>query len=64
MSTQHVDEHNIQDIYSGKGIYSCHSHNKKLFEQIEHSGIRLGINVNETKATAYNFRADVVHSSA
>ena len=24
----------------GEGIYGCHSHNAKLFERIEHSGIR------------------------
>ena len=26
--------------HSGEGIYGCRSHNAKLFEQIEHSGIR------------------------
>ena len=26
--------------HSGEGIYDCHSHNAKLFERIEHSGIR------------------------
>ena len=25
--------------HSGLGIYGCHSHNAKLFERIEHSGI-------------------------
>ena len=25
---------------SGEGIYSCHLHNAKLFERIEHSGTR------------------------
>ena len=25
--------------HSSEGIYGCHSHNAKLFEQIEHSGI-------------------------
>ena len=25
---------------SGDGIYGCRSHNAKLFERIEHSGIR------------------------
>ena len=26
--------------HSGEGIYGCRSHNAKLFERIEHSGIR------------------------
>ena len=26
--------------HSGEGIYGCHSHNAKLVERIEHSGIR------------------------
>ena len=26
--------------HSGEEIYGCHSHNAKLFEWIEHSGIR------------------------
>ena len=31
--------------HSSEGIYGCHSHNAKLFDRIEHSGIRLDINV-------------------
>ena len=27
-------------LSTGEGIYDCHSHNAKLFERIEHSGIR------------------------
>ena len=48
---------------SSEGICGCHSHNAKLFEWIEHSGIRSGINVNKTKATklmSYDSRTDVV----
>ena len=26
-------------FHSGEGIYGCRSHNAKLFERIEHSGI-------------------------
>ena len=26
--------------HSGEGIYGCRSHNAKLFERIEYSGIR------------------------
>ena len=33
--------------HCGKGISYCHSHNTKLFDWIEHSGIKKGKNVNE-----------------
>ena len=38
--------------HSGEGIYGCRSHNAKLFEWIEHSGIRLGIKCKQTNAAA------------
>ena len=37
--------------HSGEGIYGCHSHNAKLFERTEHSGIRLSIKCKQTNAT-------------
>ena len=48
--------------HSSEGIYGCHSYNALLFERIEHSGVRKGINVNNESyyLTPYNSRADVV----
>ena len=37
--------------HSGEGIYNCRSHNTKLFERIEHFGIRKGIKCKQTNAT-------------
>ena len=36
-------------VHSGEGNYGCHSHNAKLFERIEHSGIQSGKNVNKRR---------------
>ena len=52
---------------SGEGIYGRHSHNAKIFEWIEHSGIRKGINCKQNEGyylMPYNSRADVVSSLA
>ena len=38
--------------HSGEGIYGCRSHNAKLFELIEHTGIWEGIKCKQTNATA------------
>ena len=38
--------------HSGEGIFGRRSHNAKLFERIEHSGIRLGKNCKQTNAAA------------
>ena len=38
--------------HSGEGMYGCRTYNAKLFEQIEHSGIREGIKCKQTNATA------------
>ena len=37
--------------HSNEGIYGCRLHNAKLFERIEHSGIRQGIKYKQTNAT-------------
>ena len=38
--------------HSSEGIYGCRSNNAKLFERIEHSGIREGIKGKQTDAAA------------
>ena len=37
---------------SGEGIFGRRSHNAKLFERIEHYGIRYGIKCKQTNAAA------------